>query len=891
MEEIHMKYLIKRTLSGLLVILMLLSSCDFAFAFEADDYTSGHVSGAVINEGNRPADVINLVMPTTRDGMFDFWIDPMGTLKNTGAKRYLSSWGVDSVNFGSGNLFFRNVETDANGNITSVNLTKNSDFLKIINKSSSAVDIKLSFDVTTDKDIYNFTFADNPNFLDANQKPIRTPAMYLALMAGRRSGPVKTVEKDGESVNAGSINAWLPSPGDECFETVWNGSQYVYHLKDSAPESAFPQINFRMTGAINTESANWSNASRLDMALNVTWEISRKEVSQLSEDPYAEDFDPLVTIRSGAQKVGDEVVLELDYGEGAGVLTNIERIVYTSSDDTPAVFQNYTLDGAGLLISFTATEELLNGNNWAVRFSDGADRTYDAAFNLKAIVDPVDPSVTVDIKATETDGTAVLTVDWGAGYKAMTTITQVNYKTASGDDAIISADKIVIDGSIVRITIENEALKGSEFMLMFTNEMEDTFELAADLAIPPDEDPSVTVVTQVQAAKEWAVLNINWGSGAKAMTTVTNVSYKKADGSAGTISGTNIEVDGATIRVKVTATPLAGSDFKLVLANEADGSVEIPVDIVNIPKPEVPAKDPSITNVKPATVSGGSAVVTVDWGAGSKAMTTVSQVSYTKKTGALGVISASSITVSGNTVTIKIAAAPFAGSDFKLVFGNDSGGSYEISADLVKAPDSEEPTPSGGKSPNITISKAASAKGDLVDLALDLGGNTDLKLKEMLYVMSGASSDTSVTEGSNLTVSSNKVTVKVTTPVLNGSNWRLVLQNDAESKTVVIPFNLKTTGTTYGVTVIVTTPAVSKGDFAVLSLNTANSAYTTVKEMQYVMTGTVVFTPVSVGSNLVISDDGTVKVKATTPVLNGSNWKIVLSDGGSNTLEVPFKLK
>ena len=456
-------------------------------------------------------------------------------------------------------------------------------------------------------------------------------------------------------------------------------------------------------------------------------------------------------------------------------------------------------------------------------------------------VPDTNPEASVVKKALDIGDTVKFLVDFGSGSGAMPHLDGVRFVKANGSESLIGADNITLSWldayeATASLTATAEFVYGSEWAVKLSNSEGGTALLPVELVAPDDgsEDPTATVVTPVRAANGTATLSVDWGSGRKAMTSVKSLTYTKSTGGTASISGTStstsISVNGNTIKIKLASTPFKGSDFVLVLANENGGIFEIPVDLIDTTPTPTPTPKPTSTPTPTPTLK---ATVT------PKATTTPA-------------------TTPKATVTPKATATPKPG-----------GG------------------PQGGVS--VAIGTAASAIGDSVALTLNMGGNTDLQVKEMLYVMSGKTADTSITQGANLSVSGNTVTVKATTAIFKGSDWRIVLTNESGSKTAVIPFNLKTAATTNGVVVEVTTPAADVGDSATLSVSTTGSAYTTVQKLMYVMSGKSAFTSVSIGANLSVSGD-TVTVKATTAIFKGSKWKLVFSDG-SNTLEVPFELK
>ena len=888
-----MNYLKHRLLAGILACILLLGASPIALSAEVDTFSSGRSGGVTSNEGKKPENLINLVMPTVRDGLFDFLIDPAGMVRSTRAARYLSAWGVESVEIGDGNLFFRNISKDSDGT-TAITLSNRSDPLTIINKSTTAVDVSLSFDVQKDSGLYDFTFVDNDEFLDENGDALTSLAMYLALRAGRRSGPVheETVEEGTKYV--GSIRGWLPKPDGDFLDVLWDGSKYSYRLKDDIPETAFHSMSFFMTGAINSDTVNWNGAN--DASLTVTWNV-KKLASDAIEDPYIEDFDPLVEMRVGAKEVDDEVVMLIDYGEGRKAMTKVDSIVYTASDDSSVIFKRFTLEGS--ILRLTAISALMRGRDWAVRFADDEGNTFDVPFDLKKDVDPVNPTATVIAQATAVGESAVVNVNWGAGTAAMTRIDGVKYTQENGEQGTIPDNRITVEEDTVTINFTALPFAGSDFMLVFANNGGKTFELPVDLVkvVIPDREPSVTNVQKVSEAGQSAVLTVDWGYGDKAMTTVSSVKYTRASGTAGTISTSNITVDGNTVSIKVATTPFAGSDFILVFSNNSNETFEVPVELVDSASgPENPGEsvDPSVTSVQKVTEAGQSATVTVNWGSGSKAMTTVSSVKYTRSSGTAGTISSSNITVSGTTVTIKVAATPFAGSDFILVFSNASNETFEVPVELVDSASGPE-NPGESVDPSVTSVQKVTEAGQSATVTVNWGSGSKAMTTVSSVKYTRASGTAGTISSSNITVNGTTVTIKVAATPFAGSHFILVFSNDS-NETFEVPVELvdsasgpENPGESVDPSVTSVQKVTEVGQYAEVTVNwgSGDKAMTTVSSVKYTRASGTAGTISS--SNITVSGT-TVTIKVAATPFAGSDFILVFSDTSGETFEVPVEL-
>ena len=80
-------------------------------------------------------------------------------------------------------------------------------------------------------------------------------------------------------------------------------------------------------------------------------------------------------------------------------------------------------------------------------------------------------------------------------------------------------------------------------------------------------------------------LNVDFGSGTTAMPNLTGISYVKADETPGTLAPdamtvTSLDAFESIVRFTAEGEIFSGSDWKLVLSNDADGSVELPFDLI-----------------------------------------------------------------------------------------------------------------------------------------------------------------------------------------------------------------------------------------------------------------------------------------------------------------------
>jgi hypothetical protein len=296
-------------------------------------------------------------------------------------------------------------------------------------------------------------------------------------------------------------------------------------------------------------------------------------------------------------------------------------------------------------------------------------------------VTAANPTATVNTKATAAGESSTVTLNWGAGEKAMSSVKQVTYTTVSGTAAQISgSSEITTSGDTVTVKFDATSIKGNNFKLVLTKVSGETYELALSLA-NYEEPPSATVTKKATAPGQSSTITVSWGVGSRAMTSVQKVTYTNASGAAAEITTSEITTSGATVSVKFDRNSIQGTDFKLILTNGKGSTCALPLDLA--------AFDPSAGLGADATVSNKAksatqtATVTVDWGSGEQEMTSVKQVTYTTSNGGTGVIlPGANLKTSENTVSIKFTPITFKGTDFILVLTNGQT-DIEIPVDLI----------------------------------------------------------------------------------------------------------------------------------------------------------------------------------------------------------------
>ncbi|MBQ6987042.1 MAG: hypothetical protein IJQ25_08665, partial [Oscillibacter sp.] len=696
-----MRHLTKRLLAGVLA-LALLCGANTAFAVEAKIYTGSHATGSTTNEGTVTEGLVNVVLPSVQEDFFDFVLDPGNCIASTNAAAY------NGIAYREGSVYFRSLAD--NGEVL---LSPDSHPLTIINKGVVPVEADVSLKVN--KGQYDFTFADTPDFLDANGNAISGNAMYLALASGRRTAPVKSsTDETGNTVYSASLRNWI-GVTENTHDVVWNPDTeaYGYVIKDGLTDDDFQSASFYVTGEIS--DGDWEEAES-GINLSVVWDIYYSQ-SDDSESPYSDpDIEPSVRVKTGTREAGGTVVLRVDMGAGANLMTYIDRVSYLHSNGTVGTIDQLSLEAVNFYtntVTFSAPSDILNGSDWKLCFSNGNGGSAEVPFDPVAeeVFEP-DPAVTVLSKASEAGDMVIMDVYFGHGETAYPYVERLEYTKADGTPTAflgLSRSNASDTGVTVSLTANSTLLAGRDWKLILSNDAGQTTALDAAIydatAVP--QEPSVTVNSKASVVGDRVSLTVSYGSGATAYPYVDQIVYDS-----GTIAKSALTIEGQTITFAATEAILAGRNWKLQLSNKASETFLMDIDIY-----EEPAVDPTVTVTSKASASGDTATMTVDWGAGAKAMTSVSKITYKKSGGTAATIkaSSSSLTVNGNTVSLTFDATTIKGTDFVLVLTNASSETKEFPVDLV------EPAQETGTDPTVTVASKASASGDTATMTVNWG--------------------------------------------------------------------------------------------------------------------------------------------------------------------------
>lgn len=184
------------------------------------------------------AKMLNVVMPTGTDNVFDFIMDPQGLIQQTdGAAYNYSSFEEDA------SLFFKRSDGESD-----VDYSRFSDSLTIINKGEDPIEIELTAYLSPSS-IDGIVLTDDETFTDDSYANL-----YLALTDGETTAAID--EEEGALIHV--------------------------TLEGSSGEDDYSSYSFQLTGAVN-QNADWSELKNIEPKVTVSWKI-RAEEDELEED-------------------------------------------------------------------------------------------------------------------------------------------------------------------------------------------------------------------------------------------------------------------------------------------------------------------------------------------------------------------------------------------------------------------------------------------------------------------------------------------------------------------------------------------------------------------------------------------------------------------------------
>lgn len=244
-----MKWNPKKFVAFVLTIGMVISPVRTAFA--EGELEEGNGIGVGEMEGTIETDIYHVVMPTDVDGVFDFIMDPQSLINETDAAAY------DGLTFEEDStVFFRRLDEGAEEDYSSM-----SDAVKIVNKSSMAVDVTLKVEVV-ESSMQGITMTNDEDFTDDT-----SASLYLAVADGENVVPIG---------NEGAvIETMIASAPEGAYEYVYDSEsgEYTYGLREDVSDVDFAEYSFQLMGAVNGKG-DWSRVTDETPRIVVTWNVS-----------------------------------------------------------------------------------------------------------------------------------------------------------------------------------------------------------------------------------------------------------------------------------------------------------------------------------------------------------------------------------------------------------------------------------------------------------------------------------------------------------------------------------------------------------------------------------------------------------------------------------------
>lgn len=865
-----MKNLLQKALAVWLSVVTVLGVSTPALAADGNNVGSGSVSGKVFSfEGPMPEDVIEIQMPTEREGMFDFILDPSGAIMATEGARYKSQYG-DEVTFDSGKVFFQNVTTDANGT-PHVSYSNRSDSLLVKNLSNVPVDVVMTLEVK--KGAYDFEFAPNPDFTDANGSTIGDASMYMALVTAKRTGAVVPVDDGGTEKYRATVTSWL-APPEDAFRIVWDGEKnaYRYQLKPGLPDSLFDSTSFYVTGALG--EGVWDGVEG-EITLDISWSVVPTK-SEAIENPFeVPGSSPYLQSVTYAYRDGDTAKIVVDFGSMDGAMTTISGIHYTMEDGSTGfvsadnmTISPYPENEFQSLAELTVSGDLFEAVSWSLELSDDNGNTVDLPLEL--VLDITKPMATVIRRTATTAEKAEIRVNWGI----MKEVSGITYTTDADESATIPADAITLDKpsagigsqSTLSVALDNDALLGSGFTLILTNDDGETVEIS-DLDLSSYAlDPTVTNVQQATASSPAAVVTVNWGAGSKKMSAVSKATYTTPENTEAEIDASNFTRDGNAITVRFDEESIKGSNFTLFLTNSK--GARYPLSVSDLVEPV----DPSATVVQGAEASNRYlAKMTMDWGIGVKAMNKVTKVTYLNSSDAT--VEITNITADGNTVNVQFEQDVTSGHDFVATLTNDRGETKTLNVNFLVSP-----VPAALRS----VTHSASAVGEFATIEVDWGAGSQAMSDVSTVTYTKASGAPGTVNADDITVVGDTISIRIDEDSVKGTNFEITLKNylNQDGTPIALDGLLEEKDPT--ATVASDQKATAVGDSAAITVSWGSGA----KAMTAV--SNVTYTKISggegtiTGSNITVDGD-TVSVTFDADSIRGKDFKLVLNRNGGTT--------
>lgn len=328
----------KKILAVSLAGAMVLGNASAVFAADKEGSATGEGETQYVAAN----DVFDVVFPTTADNAttFDYLLDPDGLISKTNGDRYTGK----AFDDGKTVYFLRSAKVDGTVGGTAgtgnCDYTDTSDEIKVVNKSTKAVDLKVTAKVAT---VDGIKMAASDTFTDSEGTASTDTELYLALVGTDGTTPEeKAITADGTELTA-SIAAdsnaytvkWVAAAND-------GNGEYQKVLSDAAKAAdykGFKSYSFQVKGKCNTgTNIDWSGLTENAPKIDLVWSVKDFTVTG-PQVTFATDgtitMSGLTADKNYANS-GDAALLE--YGEGdpypLGTDANMEWITENWSTTT-----------------------------------------------------------------------------------------------------------------------------------------------------------------------------------------------------------------------------------------------------------------------------------------------------------------------------------------------------------------------------------------------------------------------------------------------------------------------------------------------------------------------------------------------------------------------------
>lgn len=283
-----------------------------AFAITGDQTGNGSGSGDGDFEGHVDKEVVSVELPTVATGdssVFNYKMDPEGLIAATNNAAH------SGASFESGkNVFFQSAANT---------WTAESAKLKVVNKGTVDVDVKVSASTAANTDI---AMAENATgFTETN----KNAELYLGLLvANQNAVAVKEAPNSGDPDATVSVGL---KGNEENYEVAHSNNTYSYAVKSGVPDTAWNSFEIGLTGACNPYG-DYSTENLAASKVTVTWAYSVREENSsatLLSPNAVSDAAPSVTTTDFAIMEADTPAT-INVGLGAGSLkaTGVASVIW-----------------------------------------------------------------------------------------------------------------------------------------------------------------------------------------------------------------------------------------------------------------------------------------------------------------------------------------------------------------------------------------------------------------------------------------------------------------------------------------------------------------------------------------------------------------------------------